>query len=708
MDAPRFTARFTANAHVYTPPTATTDGEALASLDQLRALLPPEIVPEQDTDIVYIVGNLAVGGLLNGNDDGVTTTDMLSIYPKFERRQCNIEHNRGQIVGYILKAGLSEFGSNKLLTADEARASGKPFNIVTVAALWKVANRDLCSFILGTVAPGSPDADALSLSFEVGFNDYSICVLPKGIDNLSQASKIIPSDSPDFDNYNKLLRINKGSGKIGKDGSKVGRILGGDLTPLGQGVVTVPAAAVKGISPIISSPEKEEPVEEACEGEAASKQEPNSVYTLSHMTLSTANRVKIPAGLAAKIKNDKQLPWPKATVTLSDGRVLKDVTIFNGEELELDKSISLDGVVITDMTPQWPPQADDTPEVHPNIDKVYPTQSQEKQADNQEELDKKHIAQNLPYTDALLKHIEAAARILHIIRDESSVSPITTTASNSTPSLTPTMDLKDLKNIETKIKSATNVAEAVEAFASVSPLVEEIMKASVKFSQEATQAANDKQAAEASIITMKAELAEARRVLNELQAAQALASAEAKFQERMASIAEAFDLDDEVRAYVVEEVKACADDASFEKYFSKAKKVMKEKMKKNKSKDQDKDDGKDDGKDKGKVAKATSEDADSQETKHEGSSKDLKSKMNGNETVDSSDTTPEDSITIVNAAAAALASAKENPVDNNIDQIGDVTSAGQSIADKMKAAFGGDNTSIGGRKIKDIVSSDKK
>lgn len=671
MDAPRFTTRFTATAHVYTPPVATAEGEALASLDQLKELLPLEITPETDTDLLYIVGNLAVGGVMNANDDAVTSEDMLSIYTRFERRQCNIEHNRGQIVGYILKAGLSEMGTNKLITPDEARASNKPFNLTTIAVLWKVANKDLCSFIIGSSAPGSPDTDALSLSFEVGFNDYSICLLPKGITDLSQATKVIPSDSPEFDEYDSILRVNKGSGKLGKDGAtRVGRILGGDLVPLGQGVVTVPAAAVKGVAPILNAPENEDSNAEM----ASVKLAPDLVYTLSHMTLTTANRVKVPVGLAAKMKDDKGLIYPKATVTLSDGRVLKDVTVFNGEELELDQSISLEGVVITDMNPQYPPQIDDSPVVHPKIDDVYPTVTLEKQAENQKAADEKHILQNLPYTDALLKYLETAARILRIITDDSSVSPITTIANYSIPLSSHPMDLKDLKTLEAKIKTSQNPAEIVEAFASATMFAEEIMKASVEYSKNATESAAAKVAAEAALASMQTQLAETQATLTQIQAAQATAAAEAKFQERMASVAEAFDLDDEVRAYVVEEVKACSDDVSFEKYLTKAKKTMKGHAKKKAAPAKDDKDKADKGK-KGKDDK--DEDDDDKDAK---------------------------------AAAVAIASAVANPVDaTTLDQIGDIAAAGaQTIKDKMAAAFGGENTSIGGRKIKDIVASVKK
>lgn len=864
--------RFTATARVYHP-SPVEEQEARAGLTRLKDLLPADVDPEQDAAIVYIVGNLAVAGVCNANDDAVTIDDTLAIYRQFERQQVNIEHNRKQIVGFIVKAGLSELGTNRLITDDEARASGEPFNVVTVAALWKVANKELCAFILENAALEGDDSTALSLSFEVGFNDYSIVVLPKGETELSLATQVIPSSDPSFKSWQKVLRINKGSGRT-RDGSRVGRILGGTLQPLGQGVVTVPAAAVRGITPIVTMPDQvwsssvdagngyeysstqltlqpddaapllayaasipdehlypprgegyedsygpdygreSEPhvtslfgltsadpesvracvadhegpmtitlgavsafendakpydvlkldvhsdalhaLHHALRGAADHKDQwptytphltvaylrkgmaqhyvgdnrfsgtvlqfpaltffpytgdrsdlpfklgTDSVYTKDSMTTTATTRVKIPAGLVAKAT--AMLNYPKAQVTLSDGRILKDVTVFSGSELELDKLVSLDGCVIVSidsMTPQSPPQIDDSPVVHPHIDQQFPTKVPAQQANDAAEQARMKAAQNAPYPDngvaAARAAVQAAlANLLSIITPETGVSSVTASTTSTTPSMTTTSPIDSLKQIEAKLKTATTPAEMSEALASASPFVDAIVKASEERFEAAKAAESAKVAAETAASEMKAQLAEAQKTLSEMKAAQASAAAESAFASRMTAIAEAFDLDDEVRAYVVDEVRACADDATFAKLFTKMKKTMKGFTK--------------------KVAKAgDSQTVDSQEKTPEAGcgTQGVKSK-DGSETVHSvgddanaGKTKPkmdddEDDEACKAAAATAIASALANPTDKtDIDTIGDVQ-ANETLMQKMQRAFA-NGTTIGGVKVSELI-----
>ncbi len=249
LKEPRFKARFSAAAHLYTP-TETQRGEVRASIDRLRALLPAEIDPADHPTMLYVVGNLFIGGLVNKNDDAVTIEDTLAIYHQFEGQQINIEHQRGNLVGYIVKAGLSELGTDKLITEEEARKANQPFNVAIVIGLWKVVDPELVEFILSAAQEGSPNKDALSLSFEVGFDSYSIVLLPAGASNLALANKIVPPDAPDFAKWDTLLRVNHGAGLVGRSKERVARVLKDGILPLGGGIVTNPAAQVKGITPV--------------------------------------------------------------------------------------------------------------------------------------------------------------------------------------------------------------------------------------------------------------------------------------------------------------------------------------------------------------------------------------------------------------------------------------------------------------------------
>jgi hypothetical protein len=247
--------------------------EAKASLDTLKGLLPIDADPKNEPDLLYVAANLAVGGTINKNDDGLDHDTALATYKKFEKKQCNIEHNRQNIVGYIVRAGLSEIGTNRLITEEEAKLAGKPFNITTVAILWRVANRQLCQFIEeNSNNPASPDKDALSLSFEVGFDDYKIVLLPKNSIYIADAKKIISKEEESiWDIYDAGLRTNGGSGIC--KGAKIARVLCGNVVPLGQGIVANPAADVKGLAPIGDKVA----IEVKNEGGVAEVENPNSI-----------------------------------------------------------------------------------------------------------------------------------------------------------------------------------------------------------------------------------------------------------------------------------------------------------------------------------------------------------------------------------------------------------------------------------------------
>ncbi len=88
------------------------------------------------------------------------------------------------------------------------------------------------------------------MSWEIAFDTFDISINSK---NLFDAT-IISRDHADFESYSKLLRVNGGSG-VDKAGNKVARVITGNPVILGFGIVPKPAAAVKGILPIM----KEEP-----------------------------------------------------------------------------------------------------------------------------------------------------------------------------------------------------------------------------------------------------------------------------------------------------------------------------------------------------------------------------------------------------------------------------------------------------------------
>ena len=88
---------------------------AMASLMQVGELV-PEIDTEKEIDLLPIAFNAAVVNRVNKNGDVIDTKTAMAAYKSFINKPINIEHNRQRVVGTILTASFSEFGSDAPLT----------------------------------------------------------------------------------------------------------------------------------------------------------------------------------------------------------------------------------------------------------------------------------------------------------------------------------------------------------------------------------------------------------------------------------------------------------------------------------------------------------------------------------------------------------------------------------------------------------------
>lgn len=240
------TATFTSVARVVCP-TAHDRFIAKASLIPLKHLLPTDLDPDLDPDLLYFAANGAVASLCNLNNHCIGAEAALTVHASARNKYVSADHDRNKIVGVILYPGLSRYGSNEPLTQEEAATLKEPFNMSVAGALWKVINPQIAKYI--TRDAGGTGEDVLSLSWEIAYNDYDIGV---GSRNVFDA-EIIAAGTPRFEVYDKMLRDNGGEGKdpAGKD---VFRIIKSDAILLGYSIVPNPAAAVKGILPITNEP----------------------------------------------------------------------------------------------------------------------------------------------------------------------------------------------------------------------------------------------------------------------------------------------------------------------------------------------------------------------------------------------------------------------------------------------------------------------
>ena len=215
--------------------------EAKASLLPLRGILPAGVNPADDPDLLYLSCNGAVAGLCNKNFDAINNSTALAIYRSARNKFISKEHDRDQIVGVVLYPALTKFGSNEPITEEQASQLQEPFNMAFAGIIWRVVDPMVVNFL----SKSEMGEEGLSMSWEIAFNSFNIGV---GSKNLFDA-RVIDEKDPSFASYEKMLKINGGTGKD-HAGQDVYRIIGNDSIILGYSVVVNPAAEVKGILPI--------------------------------------------------------------------------------------------------------------------------------------------------------------------------------------------------------------------------------------------------------------------------------------------------------------------------------------------------------------------------------------------------------------------------------------------------------------------------
>jgi hypothetical protein len=212
-----------------------------ASLDSLAPLVPNDIDYESNVDLLGVAFNAAVVNKFNKNGDGMDTSTAVKYTNNFIHKPTNIEHDKQKVVGHIVSAGYSEFGSNRLLSENEVKEKKEPFNIALGAVLYKSVNPNFTALVENSLDPEDGSYQKVSASWEVGFNSY---VLAVGSDLLSEAR--IVTDPDQILELQGYLRSFGGSGKT-EEGETIGRLIMGDIYPLGIAYTMNPAAQVKGL-----------------------------------------------------------------------------------------------------------------------------------------------------------------------------------------------------------------------------------------------------------------------------------------------------------------------------------------------------------------------------------------------------------------------------------------------------------------------------
>lgn len=222
---------------------------ALASLMQVGNFI-PNVDTEKNVDLLPIAFNAAVVNRVNKNGDVIDTETAIASYKDFINKPINIEHNREKIVGVILTAGFSEFGSDASLSEDQVKDLKGPFNITLGGVIWKIANPHLADKIEDSSDSTSDKYLSVSASWELGFNDYNVVTIEGESKNIEDGKEFTTA-SDNFDSMKSSLRAFGGSGKIDKNISVYRKVIG-NVVPLGIGLTETPAADVKGIATLKS------------------------------------------------------------------------------------------------------------------------------------------------------------------------------------------------------------------------------------------------------------------------------------------------------------------------------------------------------------------------------------------------------------------------------------------------------------------------
>jgi hypothetical protein len=213
-----------------------------ASLENLGILIPNhEVDFEQNIDLLGVAFNAAVVNRFNKNDDGIDTQTALKIANLFKHKPTNIEHKKEKVVGHILTTGFSSYGTNQILTPDQLINYSDPFNIALGAVVYKFVNKEFASALEKSSDRNSELYNKISTSWELGFDEFNIAV---GSDDLKQAEII--TDKNHIQELKGNLKSYGGEGKL-KDGTRIYRLVVGDIYPLGIGYTTTPAADVEGV-----------------------------------------------------------------------------------------------------------------------------------------------------------------------------------------------------------------------------------------------------------------------------------------------------------------------------------------------------------------------------------------------------------------------------------------------------------------------------
>lgn len=292
---------------------------SLASLNNLKFLIPQTFIDGASIDLLPISFNAAVVNRCNKNGDCIDTQTSIKICKNFIHRPVSIEHKPDDVCGHLINAGYTKFGSDEEMTEDQVTLLTDPFNIALAAYIYARNFPDLTEIIEESGDPDSFKYKMVSASWELLFSQARIV---KGSKNLSEASIIDNLD--EIKKLEPFLQVNGGTGKD-KEGNSIYRLISGDVYAGGIGVVRYPAAEVKGLYIPGITDKNNDNSEKSEANEINLKNIKNNEEIISNLTIFNVNQIehmKLSTIEDVKALTDETLKTVTAanlTEVLSDG-----------------------------------------------------------------------------------------------------------------------------------------------------------------------------------------------------------------------------------------------------------------------------------------------------------------------------------------------------------------------------------------------------
>jgi hypothetical protein len=512
-----------------------------ASIEEVRKFL-PNIDIEKNPDLLPVSFNCATVNRINKNGDVINTQTALAIYKNFITKPIDLEHKRDRLIGVILTAGFSAFGSDKILTEDEVRNMNEPFNIILGGVIWRMINPQLSDLIEESNDPTSNDYLSIGSSWELGFVDYDIVELDKGQKNIS-GGKII-SDAKEIEQLSKSLKSNGGSGIL-KDNKYIYRMPTGNVLPLGIGLTEKPAADVKGVAVALEN--KKENTEEVI----SNKNNQSTKFT------EKANEKSIEAKLEAN--KDKIKDIEEKIPTVSDKQTDAEVTGTPDYQFWFCPYCTLNPTPVKSL------KIDDFGNVDCPSCKKTSTAKNTKSSSAPDSF----IPNSWIDTKAL-KNVVAEENQKN--KNNISQNTISDVKIERKQQFMPINTIEDITDENLKTAFASNISLASEIAKVIS---DAIKKGNENFLKEKESFANKEQDFSLKMEASNKKIEQLETSVTALAKEKAEREAVEKFNVRMASITEAFDLDTDAQSALAEDVKAIASDEDFSKYEKKAKIFLK-------------------------------------------------------------------------------------------------------------------------------------